>query len=129
MAERIDSKGDPINRSKRASASAPHTPDMHAHVDGNALSRTPETDDMLRRMLFWFAERDTGFLKLRHSLDSSDYHLTWTWTTGPDAGSYVYVKVPWWRYDSGLVILKEKVLEVDVGVRKATPDKRGAGRA
>jgi len=123
MARRLDSKGDPINRNRRASATA--SVDAYLNVDANI--NPPMDAASMGQVLFdavsFFSEHDDGFLKIRRSLDSADLHLAYTWNTGPHAGSYVYVKTEHWRFTFGLALLKAKVLEAEDGYRKPTPDR------
>ena len=72
-----------------------------------------------------FVDHDNGFLKVRRALDSSDLHLTWTWSVGPFAARYVYVRVFAWQMGYGLTMLLEKLTEVEAGERLSTPDKLG----
>lgn len=74
-----------------------------------------------------FVDHDDGFLKIRRGLDSSDLHLTWTWSVGTNAGRYVYVRVFSWQVGYGLALLAEKMAECNSGARRATPDKLGHG--
>lgn len=80
---------------------------------------------MLGGRIFWFASLDHGFLKVRHSLDSNVVHCTWTWSTGPNAGRYVYAAGPYHQVDYLLEVLARKLAEVDEGKCKAAPDKLG----
>lgn len=75
------------------------------------------------RKMFAFSERDNGYFKCRRSADSSDLHLTWTWSLGTHAGSYVYARVEWWKLIEGLTILERKLMEVEAGSLRPSPDK------
>lgn len=86
-----------------------------------------EEDDreFVYRSLQSFSSHDDGFLKVRRSADSDDLHLTWTWNLGTHSSRYVYVKVAYWQLAYGLVLLYTKLTQVELGERKATPDKLG----
>jgi hypothetical protein len=94
----------------------------HTHNPAN-------TDDVHKRgigkVIVEFSDHDDGFLKMRRALDSSDLHLTWTWSVGKQAGKYVYVRVFAWQIAYGLELLLEKLHDVETGQRRATPDKLG----
>lgn len=87
-----------------------------------------ETSTRLGYLVTQFTNFDHGFLKMRRSLDSTALHLTWTWSVGPPAGKYVYVTGEYWQLLYLLTVLSQKILEVDEGSRKPTPDKLGHWR-
>lgn len=89
-----------------------------AHADGNNKSLAGE-------FLVNFVDHDDGFLKVRRALDSSDLHLTWTWSVGKHAGRYVYVRVFTWQVGYGLELLLHKRDQADAGLIRPSPDKLG----
>lgn len=127
MTRKVDSKGDPINRSRRASATADHRTDGDTHVDVNAATYLHPRAEVLSDAMLFFATHAGGFLKLRRDSTSDDVHLAFTWNLGKPVGTYVYVRIPYYRLAFGLEVLQTKVLEVESGERKGTPDKYKAG--
>lgn len=122
MAPRKDSDGNPINRDRRSRTISPTHVDNNVRVEADLLSVVANPPiDCLRTMNDW-TEHDGGYLKLRRATDSQDLHLTWTWSIGAHAGKYVYVRCEYWRFIFGLELLWRKVLEVEHGSRKASPD-------
>jgi len=72
---------------------------------------------------------DHGYLKVRREEGGYQVHLTWTWTLTAAAGCYVYVRCNGSELLEGLTTLARKILEVDDGQHKPTPDKRGPLRS
>lgn len=81
-------------------------------------------NERLAYVMAHFCNWEHGYLKVKRDSSGSDLHLTWTWTLSHAAGSYVYVRCNFWELDFGLDMLSRKILEVDEGTRKPTPDKR-----
>jgi hypothetical protein len=89
-------------------------------------SLLPDAERELGRIMFSFSNFDHGYLKLRRSPLGADLHITWTWTLGPHSGSYVYVRVEFWRITYGLELLARKVFDVDEGKLRPSPDRRNS---
>lgn len=86
-----------------------------------------ESEQELGRAIDNFCRYDHGYLKVRRSSLGSDLHLTWTWTLGSHAGTYVYIRVNYWEFATGLQLLARKLYEVDEGLRRPSPDKLNPG--
>lgn len=71
-----------------------------------------------------FVGLEGGYLKVRRSLDERDVHLTYSWSAGTHQGCYVYVRIEYFRIGYGLDLLWGKVLSVQEGRIRPTPDKR-----
>jgi hypothetical protein len=93
--------------------------------DNESGQSARQSQHIIKSGLTEFVEHDNGFLKVRRALDSDTLHLTWTWSVGKHAGTYVYVAVEYWQLDYGLTLLLAKVFQAELGVRKTTPDKLG----
>lgn len=111
--------------------STPVRPESHgaqdeAHRQVNTQRDMLSPDGNLQRLLEQIVNWDHGYFKLRRSSTGGDLHLTWTWTLGTHAGSYVYVRVMYWELAFGLQLLAEKVFKADEGKLTPTVDKRGS---
>lgn len=121
-----DGTNDGDTRTKRGQ----ERPQSH-DAGGKLLDECETTQTAMKRyvrlggLVFWFAALDHGFLKIRRSLDSTAVHCTWTWSTGPHAGSYVYATSSYFEVDMVLEILARKLAEVEDGRSKPTRDKLG----
>ena len=126
---RVDSKGNRLTVNRDRPSATVHASNVDNHADGNLLLTAVAGADTLRGILDYFADHGGGYLKLRRSEPGADLHITWTWSATSHAGKYVYVRVEFWRYLFGLELLRQKIDEVEAGLRKATPDKMGGGRS
>lgn len=129
MARKLDSKGDPINRNRRAAAAATASVHMNDDTHVNAVRATYSASEIVADCMKFFVEHDDGFLKVRRSLDSVDLHVTYSWSSGPHAGCYVYSKVEYWQLAFGLDLVRVKVLEAEEGIRKPSPDRMRTSRS
>jgi hypothetical protein len=106
--------------------------DLELHKDPNdEVSNAEQEYDRSQRLyvvMTQIANWDHGYLKLKRDTTGSDLHITWTWTLTRAAGSYVYVRCNFWELDFGLDTLVRKILAVDEGMLKPTPDKRNPFR-
>lgn len=126
--QRTDSKGDRLTVHRHRTATTFDASNGNSHVDAHPLLTAGAAADALRCIVEHFVEHGAGYLKVRRSDPGADLHLAWTWTLGPHAGEYVYVRVEYWRYLFGLELLRHKMDEVEQGIRRGTPDKMGGGR-
>lgn len=124
MTRRKDSDGNALNKNGARRATISRDVDRNVTNDSNALLDAALGGQALERTMDFFCNHDRGYLKLRRGLDSDDIHITYTWSVGTWRGYYVYVRCEYWRLLFGLTLLEEKVLDVDNGLRKPTPDKR-----
>lgn len=120
---RVDSKGDPIARNRKGTSATVRTSDGDGNVDVHQAELIPTDAADLQKVMSWFADHGAGYLKLRRDELGADYHMAWQWTRGAHAGTYVYVRVEYWRYAFGLELLSKKMWEVEEGQRRPTPDK------
>lgn len=107
-------RSDPSSTTQQANSQVQH--------QGELLGSNGELARCLDQLVNW----DHGYFKLRRSSSGAELHLTWTWTLGTHAGSYVYVRVMYWELAYGLQLLSEKVFKADEGQLTPTPDKRGS---
>jgi hypothetical protein len=120
-ANRRDPKGD--IRSERANST------WATRATGAAPAPDPldtfQLEEMLAvgRQFQKFLHRHGGYLKVRRDIDGPDVHLTWTWNSAPLHGTYVYVRVPYWRVGWGLEVLEGKIEQSEAGTRRPTHDK------
>lgn len=125
------SRNEPGVTSKHSVDPAKEVPN-HDHNEVPVTHNPAYTDrvhkDSAGKKLVEFVDHDDGFLKVRRALDSSDLHLTWTWSVGRLAGRYVYVRVLCWQVGYGLELLMQKLLESEAGLRTPTRDKLGNDR-
>lgn len=122
-ANKRDPKGDRRTVGREQAQSSPTPPQGQndlIQVDVALDERERELGCALNQFLAF----DHGYLKVRRASLGSDTHLTWTWTLGSHAGTYVYVRVNFWEVAFGLKVLARKVFEVDEGRVRSTPDKR-----
>lgn len=124
MTARKDSDGNTINKKVTRRVTTSPSGDVHVGDHANSLVDLALGQDALSAAVGFFTEHDNGYLKVRRALDSQDLHLTWTWSVGTWRGSYVYARVEYWRVSFGLELLQSKVLDVEDGLRKPSPDKR-----
>lgn len=120
---RTDSKGDPIAGNRKGPAATIRGSHGDSNIDERQVELVPISTEDFAETAAWFADHGGGHLKLRRDGAGSDYHLTWTWSLGKHAGTYVYVRTEHWRYRFGLMLLRRKIEEVEEGIRRPTPDK------
>lgn len=90
----------------------------------NGTKDRPNASEVVHDALQYWLGCDDGGLKLRRAADSNDLHITWTWSLSDLAGTYVYVRVPFYDAPYGLALLRTKKEEAENGTRKSTRDKR-----
>lgn len=120
---RTDSDGNRIGRNPRHETTVTHA--ANGDVDGqpNLLMSLVAEPAAMGTLMAFFSDHGGGCLKVRRGETGADLHLTWTWSGGRYAGTYVYVRCEYWRLLFGLELLQSKVLEVEAMVRQPTPDK------
>jgi len=123
MTPKKDSDGNPINRRVRSTTTSPVQIDSDVAGESSLLAAVLNDPGAMSRHMALWCDHDGGYLKIRRASDSADLHLTWTWSLGTNGGKYVYVRCEFWRLLFGLELLYQKVLEVERGLRKASPDR------
>lgn len=121
---RLDGDGEAINKNgTRRSGTA--SVNRHTHADVNSVMQDAraEVSCACYATLMRFVDHQQGSLKITRSQTGEDLHLIFTWTAGPNTGRYVYYCTQYWHVAFGLEVLFQKVLEVDAGIRKSTPDR------
>jgi hypothetical protein len=125
---RTDSDGNRLDGKPGHGAVIAHAANGDVDSEPNIFHELLSAPEALTRVMAFFCDHGSGYLKVRRSDPGGDLHLTWTYSGGKYAGTYLYVRVEYWRLLFGLELLERKVLEADGGVRKPTPDRYGAGR-
>jgi len=69
-----------------------------------------------------------GYTRITHDLDCKTWFVAFRWTHGPFAGAYVLASVPPEQLALGVVYMRNKVIEVEAGLRRPTPDRYALGR-
>ena len=94
---------------------------IHAAPGSHPLlgSSTSDLGELVQRL----ARIRGGYVKMRMDWDGSTNHITYTWTTGPHAQKYVYVRVDYWQMVEGMYLLLRKIVDVEEGRIRPSPDK------
>jgi hypothetical protein len=82
-------------------------------------------DGELRRggsELDWFCCQNDGWLRLVPHVDDDLLYIKWKWSSGEFQGMYVMVRVTPWQVVYGLVLLRQKVEEVQDHIRTPVLD-------
>lgn len=128
MSNRNDPKGD-VRHSKDSARNQADVTRTHQAGLLATLEEPISSPERTLNLLAHFANFDHGYLKWKRDSGGSTLHLTWTWTLGKHAGSYVYAAVEYWRFGYGLEVLAHKLFSVDEGLLMPTVDKRRTGQA
>lgn len=122
MTTKRDSDGNPLNR-PRVARTIPGPPLSVVSAPDPLSLWKEESERNVGVLLARLCSIEGGYLKARRPSDEEVLHLTWTWTIGKHAQKYVYVRVEWWKLEVGLHLLLQKLLEVEEGNRRPSPDK------
>lgn len=117
-----DPKGDRRTRA-RVEKQQPQQPQSNNDLDPLTTSLI-EQSLATGRALESLLDQTGGYLKVRREVEGPDVHLTWTWSCGVLAGTYVYVRVEHWRIAYGIDVLRGKIYQSEAGTRRPSPDKR-----
>jgi hypothetical protein len=128
MTTKYDSDGNPLNDNRRSRSFDPLRRNVHVDPKENLFTSAMANSQLLAELISFYVDHDNGYLKVRRASDSPDLHLTWSWSIGPNAGTYVYVRTEYWRLLFGLELLRTKVLESEEGIRVPTADKYRGGQ-
>lgn len=122
MSRRRDNDGDV--RSVSREALPPPAPGTKAdHATPGYTSLLPGTDSAVGILFGKLCAIRGGYIKVRMDSLGSTNHFTYTWAVGPHKGCYVYARFEYWELESALHTLLRKVLEVEEGRLKPSPDK------
>lgn len=79
------------------------------------------------RILQSIIRRDDGWLRVVPQPDEQLLYIKWKFVRGRYRGSYVMSRVRLWELDYGLHLLREKLDDVDRGLRRPTLDSKFTG--
>lgn len=122
MAHKVDSDGNPIRR-QRVAPQLTWTTSEPENSAPMPIPLLPVNDAGVGVLLSRLTRIRGGYIKMRMDSDGSANHYTYTWSLGPHAHQYVYVRFNYWELEAALYELLRKILEVEEGKLKPSPDK------